>query len=129
MTIALPPGGTAVPAPMRPMLAKLQPTTQVGLSFAPLDPPTRAAWGLQGDPRGVLISAVAPDSLAATRGLVAGDVVLMVQQQPVSTPTEVEAGMEATLRAKRVWVLFLVRSRAGLRWVDVPLVRPADVPG
>jgi serine protease Do len=74
----------------------------------------------------VLISAVAPDSFAATRGLVAGDVVLAVQQAPVSTPAEVEAGMEAVLREGRVWVLLLVRSRAGLRWVDVPLVRPAD---
>ncbi len=129
VTIAPPPGGTVVPAPMRPMLPKLQPTTQVGLGFAPLDPATRAAWGLQNDPRGVLISAVAPDSLAATRGLVAGDVVLAVQQAPVSTPAEVEAGMEAVLREGRVWVLFLVRSRAGLRWVDVPLVRPADVHG
>ena len=129
VTIALPPGGTAIPAPMRPMLPKLKPTIHVGLRFAPLDPATRAAWGLQGDPRGVLVSAVSPDSLAATRGLVAGDVVLAVQQTPVSTPAEVTAEMETVLRAKRVWVLFLVRSRAGLRWVDVPLVRPADGPG
>ncbi len=124
VTIALPPSEGAVPAPMRPMLPKLLPTTQVGLRFAPLDPATRAAWGLQGDPRGVLISYVSPDSIAETRGMAAGDVVLAVEQHPVSTPAEVDAAMEATLRERRIWVLFLVRNRAGLRWVDVPLVRP-----
>lgn len=61
-------------------------------------PPTPLFSGVElapSDDEGVVVSGVAPGSLAERRGLRAGDVILSVNQQPVATPSEANALVES----------------------------------
>ena len=64
---------------------------------------------------------VTPDGAAAGRGLKPGDVIVEVQQEPVSTPADVQERMDRYRKQNRKTVLMLVQSGEGLRWVPVPL--------
>ncbi len=60
--------------------------------------------------RGVLIVNVDPTSDAAEKGLRPGFVILSVNQQPVATPADVAAAVDAARRGNRSTVLLLVKS-------------------
>ncbi|MEO5577505.1 MAG: PDZ domain-containing protein, partial [Sphingomicrobium sp.] len=62
--------------------------------------------------RGVVISAVEPASDAAEKGIRPGFLIMSVNQQPVTSPAEVAATIEAARRANRRSVLLLVKSGA-----------------
>ena len=61
------------------------------------------------------------DGPAAGRGLKAGDVIVEVQQEPVTTPADVVERMDRYRKQNRKTVLMLIQSGDGLRWVPVPL--------
>ncbi len=70
---------------------------------------------------GVLVTSVASNSDAAHRGVANGDVILRVQNKPVSSPAEVQADVAAARAEKRDFVLMLVLPKAssvpGPKWV------------
>ncbi len=83
-------GGAATPqAPQRAL----------GLSLAPLTPELARAGNLPPTARGVIVTAVDPNGDAADEGLQRGDLILSVNNQAVTTPAQVIAGVE--LRATR----------------------------
>src|SRR3546814_3514570 len=59
--------------------------------------------------KGVVIAAVNPSSDAAQKGLQRGDIILSVNQQPVTTPQEAANAVAATRQAGRDSVLLLVQ--------------------
>jgi serine protease Do len=98
-----PDGGTAVPAQQA-----------LGLSLQPLTPDLARAANLPATARGVIITAVDPNSNSAERGLQRGDLIMSVNRQAVTTPAQVLAGVEAARRAGRTSVLLLVKRGSGL---------------
>jgi serine protease Do len=95
----------------------------LGLALAEADDTNRARFGLMMNQAGVVVTGVAANSDAAERGLAAGDVILRVQDKPVSTPTEAQAAFSAARARKRQFVLVLLapkpHDKAGSTWVTL----------
>jgi len=93
----------------------------LGLSMAPLGKEERAQAKLESDINGVLVTSVAVNSDSARRGMASGDVILRVQDLPVTTPTDVRTGIDAARARNRNFVLMLVmpkvRKVPGPKWV------------
>ena len=94
------PDGTAVAqAPQRAL----------GLSLAPLTPELARAANLPPTARGVIITAVDPNADAAEQGLQRGDLIMSANNQPVTTPAQLVAAIDAARKAGRSSVLLLVK--------------------
>ena len=89
--------------------APVAPGTALGLSLQPLNPQIIRALNLPANVRGVVITSVDPNSDASEKGVRRGDVVISVNRQPVVTPAEVMAAVDAARRAGRSSVLLLVK--------------------
>lgn len=91
----------------------------LGLSLAELTETLRQEYGLAEEVDGVLVTEVKPDSPAGERGLREGDVIIEVNQNPVSNPAEVASEFEATRADGRSTATLLI-SRGGERqWVPL----------
>src|SRR5690242_19924771 len=85
------------------------PTKALGLSLSPLTPELGRAANLPATARGVIITAVDPNSDAAEQGLQRGDLIMSVNNQPVTSPAQVIAGVDAARKAGRTSVLLLIK--------------------
>ncbi len=85
------------------------PTKALGLSLAPLTPELARAANLPATARGVIITAVDPNSDSADQGLQRGDLIMSVNNQNVTTPAQVVAGVDAARKAGRSSVLLLIK--------------------
>jgi serine protease Do len=101
-------GGSTTPAPGQGD-APVAPQRALGLSLAQLTPELARAANLPAGTQGVIVTAVDPNSDAAEDGIQRGDLILSVNQQPVSTPAQVIAAVDAARRAGRSSVLLLVK--------------------
>ena len=90
-----------------------------GLTLRPLSEAARAEFNVAEDVSGVLISDVAAGSVAAEKGVSAGDVIVEVGQEPVTSPTEIEAKISDAVDANRKSVLLLIQSEGDLRFVPL----------
>ena len=81
----------------------------LGLSLQALTPSMATALNLPPSARGVVITAVDPNSDAATKGLQRGFLIMSVNRVAVTTPAQVIAAIEAARRAGRTSVLMLVK--------------------
>lgn len=100
-------------------------TMDLGLKLAALTAEDRAARDLPQDSPGVLVSSVAPFSIASDRGLSVGDVILKVQSRPVVRPEEVLTQLIELWQSQQSAAMLLVSGPKGLRWVPVPMVHDA----
>ncbi|MBV2359869.1 trypsin-like peptidase domain-containing protein [Thalassococcus sp. CAU 1522] len=96
-----------------------------GLVGQPVDADLSDSLGL-GRPGGVLLAAVHPASAFAAAGLVAGDVVLSVDGQPVNTPAEMLFRM--TVRGIGAEAEIAYVSRGETRVARVAMIAPPDDP-
>jgi serine protease Do len=102
----------------------------LGMQVAPITADARDKYQLGQDQKGVLVTGVTQGTPAADRGLKAGDVIVEVQQEEVSTPGEVQDRIEKLRKDGRASVLMLVQSSDGLRWVPLSLKpNPQRPPG
>ena len=85
------------------------PGSALGLSLQPLNPQINRALNLPPTVRGVVITSVDPSSDSSEKGIRRGDVILSVNRQPVTTPAQVLAAVDAARRAGRNSVLLLVK--------------------
>jgi len=107
------------------------PTTalpSVGLTLRPLSSAARSEFGIPEEVNGVLITEVDPAGPAAEKGVRPGDVIVEVGQEPVTTPAEIVAKVEAAEEKDRRSVLFLIQSEGDLRFVPIRLKDAAAVP-
>ncbi|HEY8592507.1 MAG TPA: Do family serine endopeptidase [Sphingomicrobium sp.] len=81
----------------------------LGLSLAPLTPELARSANLPATARGVIITAVDPNSDAAEQGLRRGDLIMSVNNQPVTAPAQVIAGVDAARKAGRSSALLLIK--------------------
>ena len=86
----------------------------LGLVLAPLTDVARQQFGIPDNVTGVLVKEVTQGSAAADKGIAAGDVVLEVQQEAVTTAADIQAQVEQARQAGRKSVLFLIQSGADL---------------
>ena len=105
--------------PGKPELAKAEPPKSASTELSQLGLSLSGGGGRNAPKEGVMISDVDGSSDAATKGLKAGDVILDVQGQKVSTPAEVEAGVQSVKTAGRPAVLLRVKSGEAIRFVAV----------
>ena len=85
------------------------PQRALGLSLAPLTPELARAANLPPTARGVIITAVDPNANAAEQGLQRGDLIVSVNNQPVISPAQLIAAVDAARKAGRSSVLLLVK--------------------
>ena len=85
------------------------PQRTLGLSLAPLTPELARAANLPAGTRGVIITAIDPNSNAAEQGLQRGDLIVSVNNQAVTSPVQVVGAVDAARKAGRSSVLLLVQ--------------------
>lgn len=94
----------------------------LGLVVQPLTPRIAEQLNLPDELKGVVVSSVDPTSDAGRQGLQRGDVILSINQRPVTTAEEADAAVAAARAANRPSVLLLVqRGRTPARYVGVKL--------
>ena len=70
---------------------------------------------------GVTVTAIDPSGRVADSGLLAGDVILRVQQEPVSSPAQVEAALRVREAAKQPYAAVLVLRDDKETWIPIAL--------
>jgi serine protease Do len=105
------PSTSKLDKPLTPAALERAVPPNLGLTLAPFDNAARTKYGLDFDQPGVLVTAVARNTDAADRGMVAGDVILQVQDKPVNAPAEVAQELDALRAAKHRLVLVLVQPK------------------
>ena len=85
------------------------PQRALGLSLTALTPELARAANLPAGTRGVIITAVDPNSDASDKGLQRGDLILSVNNQLVTTPAQVVAAVDVARKAGRSSVLLLAK--------------------
>jgi len=95
----------------------------LGMTLMALTNDSREHYKLSKEAKGVIISKVAADGSAAEKGIRAGDLIVEVSQQEVSTPTQVVEKVKEAKKEGRKTVLFLVEGQNGLRFVALRLAK------
>jgi serine protease Do len=109
---------TTSPAPAlkeRSLLGRL------GMTLGPLDDGARAKYRISGQVAGVLVTAVDPTSPAADKNVRAGDVIVEVAGQKVTTPDQIVARLSADQKAGKKVELFLISRGGNLAFVGLTL--------
>lgn len=92
-----------------------------GFSVGVLDAAARQKYNLSANQKGVLVSNVREDGVAAERGLKEGDVITEVQQAEVASPAALKQRLDAARKEHRRTALLLVHDADGVRWIPLPL--------
>ena len=96
---------------------------QLGLTLQKVTDQLREKYGLSDQVKGVVITKVAPNSPAAEKQLQAGDVILEVDQKPVTSP-QVVADLVGKLQlAKKRSVLLFVERQGDPRFAALRLTK------
>src|SRR5437868_7408150 len=104
--------GTSGTSDNNNVVAPQAPQRALGLSLSPLTPDLARAASLPATARGVIITAVDPNANAAEQGLQRGDLIVSVNNQPVTSPAQVIAAVDAARKAGRSSVLLLIERGA-----------------
>jgi serine protease Do len=100
-----------IDAPVSTAIVHHHVAPDLGLALGPLDAASRMNAGVTAGRPGVLITGVAPGSDAAQRGIVAGDVLLRVQDTDVSAPAAANAALAKVRESRHEFVLLLIEPK------------------
>jgi serine protease Do len=115
------PGGAKKPAePDQPIVSTVE---QLGLTLQKATDQLREKYGLSDQAKGVVITKVAANSPAAEKQLQAGDIILEVDQKPVTTPQEVTDIVAKLQQAKKRSVLLFVERQGDPRFAALRLTK------
>jgi serine protease Do len=107
-------------APVAPARVAQRIPPDLGLTVAPLLSAQRLRLNLGPDTPGVLVTAVAPGTDAAWRGVAAGDAILRVRDRAMRAPADFLPALEAARAEQRRFALLLVQpvkqTRPGPEW-------------
>ncbi|MDX3884134.1 MAG: Do family serine endopeptidase [Sphingomonas sp.] len=109
--------GSATPAP------NAQSTRQsIGLGVQALTPEVARQLGVPTTTRGVVVAQVDPNSDAAQEGIQRGDIILSINQRPVTTVADAAAAVDAARKAGRsTALLFIQRGNGTPRYIGVKI--------
>ena len=93
----------------------------LGMKVSPITPDLKDKFQIAADQKGVVITDVTDNGVAAERGLKPGDVIVEVQQAEVSSPDDVMKKIAAQRAQDRKSVLMLIQGQDGVRYVPLPL--------
>ncbi|MEO7601912.1 MAG: Do family serine endopeptidase [Sphingomicrobium sp.] len=94
----------------------------LGLGLTPLTPDLARRVNLPPEARGLVVTAVDPNSDAAERGFQRGDLIISVNNRPVSTAAQFVAAVEEARRSGRTGVVLLVRrGRSPERFIGIDI--------
>ncbi len=94
----------------------------LGMTVGELDADLRSQFGISEDVNGVVVTEVSPNSPAAEKGVMAGDVIAEIAQESVSTPKDVLDRIKTLKGQGRKSALLMLASKSGeLRFVPVPM--------
>ena len=96
---------------------------QLGLTLQKVTDQLRERYGLSDNVKGVVITKVAAGSPAAEKQLLAGDVILEVDQKPVTTPQEVAELVGKLQAQKKRSVLLFVERQGDPRFAALRLTK------
>ncbi|MBI3198183.1 MAG: PDZ domain-containing protein, partial [Rhodospirillales bacterium] len=112
--------GKKQPEPDQPVASSVE---QLGLTLQKATDQLREKYGLSDQVKGVVITKVAPNSPAAEKQLQPGDVVLEVDQKPVTTPQEVSDIVGKLQQQKKKSVLLFVERQGDPRFAALRLTK------
>ncbi|MGR3364169.1 MAG: DegQ family serine endoprotease [Maritimibacter harenae] len=95
--------------------------TVLGLTLSEMTDALREELGLDAGAEGIVITAVDPNSAAAEKGLVEGDVITEAGQERLTTIGDLEDRIEAARDGGRQSILLLVRRGGDPRFVALPV--------
>jgi serine protease Do len=116
---AAPPAAPApkpAPPPAPPAPASV---AGLGLTLSDLTPSLQTKFDLPSDTQGVVITSVAPNSVAARQGLAAGDVIVQLGGAPVGRIGDVLSRIAALRAARQNQVLLLVQGSDDTQWISL----------
>lgn len=96
----------------------------LGMALSALTPENREQFGIKSDTRGVLVIDVAPNSVAARKGIRPGDVIVEAAQTPVSTPEEVAEKVQEVKKSSGKSLLILLNRDDSLAYEALKLESP-----
>lgn len=108
--------------------ADLKKIEDLGIGVSPLTEKERGEYKVPETVEGVVIGDVVSASEAEQKGLVAGDVVVEVNQQPVKTPQDMIDVVEAAKSAGRASILLLLNREGDVRFVALKLAAQPQQP-
>ncbi len=94
--------------------------TVLGMALVAITPDVRMQTNLPASVRGLLVTDMDLNSVAAGRGVKPGDVIVEANQQPVATVAALKEQIEATKRDRRGHVLLKIQRRDVTQFVAVP---------
>ncbi len=100
----------APPAPPSPVDA-------LGLALSPITPELRERFEIARDVKGVVVTRVGEAGIAAETGLRAGDVIVEIGQDQVTSPAQVAAKVQEATKAGRKTMLVLLDRKGEQRFV------------
>ncbi len=96
----------------------------LGMTLSNITNDMRDALGLAEKVKGILITAVDPDSTAAEKGIAKGQVIVEVNQEEVRKPGDFVKKIESSKKAGRKSVLLLLSdSKGDLRFIAVRIAK------
>ncbi|HUZ74988.1 MAG TPA: DegQ family serine endoprotease [Stellaceae bacterium] len=98
-----------------------QSASALGLRLAPLTPELRRALHVPEHVNGVVVEGVSNSSPLAERGIVPGDVIQAINQEPVNSPKEAIAKLEAARKGSSKNLLFLINRQGVNQFVALSL--------
>ena len=110
------PAPKPVPPPAPPAPASV---AGLGLTLSDLTPGLQSKFNLPSDTQGVVITAVAPNSIAARQGLAAGDVIVQLNGAPIGRIGDVLSRIAALRSARQNQVLLLVQGSDDTQWISL----------
>lgn len=117
-------GGGATPSASedeQPSEPPPEASSVLGLTLLPLTDDIRTRFGFDPKIKGVIVTAIDPDSPASTKNIRVGDVITEAQHEPVETPEDIEAIAEKVKGDGGKNVLLLVEdAKSDTQFVAVP---------
>jgi serine protease Do len=106
--------------PDKPAVEAPKSTEALGMSMAEMSPQLREKFQIAADLKGVVVTEVKEDSLAAGKGIKAGDVITEVAQEAVELPAKIIELVDGLKESGRKNALLMVASNTGeLRFVTI----------
>ncbi len=118
----------ATPTAPRPQSTTVE-LAGLGLKVSGMTPELRERFSIRPERQGVVITEVTAGGAGAERELRAGDVIVEVQQERVTTPQDLSERIERLRRQNRASALLLIEGAQGQRWVPLRLRGERGAPG
>ncbi|NQU56749.1 MAG: Do family serine endopeptidase, partial [Rhodospirillales bacterium] len=93
----------------------------LGLKLSSLTPSLREKYQFDKGAKGVVVTAVEANGLSAEKGIRPGDLIIEINKEEVSSPSQVIDKVKETEKSGRKTVLLLIEGQGGLRFIGIRL--------